>query len=146
MLKAKLDEYYHYFSPIQQRTRNGIDENLLVSASAGSGKTTAMIAKIVTTILLHGASLDNMLVCTFTKKSALDMKEKLYKDLTCFKKAGIKEAEIQLDLLGQADICTIDSWCQKIVSTYFFIILFNRRLKSLTDPDVLHSFIDKMLC
>ncbi|MFR5063063.1 MAG: UvrD-helicase domain-containing protein, partial [Christensenellales bacterium] len=43
--------------------------NLLVSASAGSGKTTVMIQRVLS-LLSEGASLENMVICTFTRSAA----------------------------------------------------------------------------
>ena len=101
-------------------TRN---KNLLVSASAGSGKTTVMIARILE-LLKEGESLDKMLICTYTRASAADMKEKLYKKLLeekekCADKTVIEK---QISLIPIADISTIDSWCIKIVRNYFYVI------------------------
>ena len=51
---------------------------VIVSASAGSGKTFVMIQKLVKAIE-DGADLDSVLAVTFTKKAAAQMKEKLKK-------------------------------------------------------------------
>lgn len=69
------------WAPVQLKAIESRNENLLVSASAGSGKTTVMIGRIIDLIEKSGASLDKMLICTFTRASASDMKEKLYKNL-----------------------------------------------------------------
>ena len=53
---------------------------VIVSASAGSGKTTVMIEKIIRLIRL-GVGVDEILAVTFTKKAASQMKEKLCKAL-----------------------------------------------------------------
>ena len=52
----------------------------LVSASAGSGKTTVMIEKIIR-LIKSGGSVSEILAVTFTKKAAAQMKEKLCKAL-----------------------------------------------------------------
>ena len=49
---------------------------VIVSASAGSGKTFVMIEKLVMAIV-GGADLDEILAVTFTKKAAAQMKDKL---------------------------------------------------------------------
>ena len=61
---------------------------VIVSASAGSGKTFVMIQKLVKAIE-DGADLDSVLAVTFTKKAAAQMKEKLKKALI----SGIAEAD-----------------------------------------------------
>ena len=52
----------------------------IVSASAGSGKTTVMIEKIIR-LIKSGVGVDEILAVTFTKKAAAQMKEKLGKAL-----------------------------------------------------------------
>ena len=49
---------------------------VIVSASAGSGKTTVMIEKIIR-LIQAGTSVSEILAVTFTKKAATQMKEKL---------------------------------------------------------------------
>ena len=53
---------------------------VIVSASAGSGKTTVMIEKIIR-LIQAGTSVSEILAVTFTKKAATQMKEKLCKVL-----------------------------------------------------------------
>ncbi len=89
------------------------DDRILVSASAGSGKTTVMIERILR-LLSEGAKLSDMLICTFTKASAADMRAKLYGEMT---KRGMKD---EIKELSRADISTIDSFCQRLVSKYFY--------------------------
>lgn len=91
----------------------------IVSASAGSGKTTVMIERILR-LILKGESLENMLICTFTKASAMDMKDKLYKKLVDYKENP--NAQKALQGLTLADISTIDSWCQRLIKTHFYCI------------------------
>ncbi len=91
------------------------DARILVSASAGSGKTTVMIERILR-LIGEGAKLANMLVCTFTKASAADMRAKLYAEMS---KRGYKS---ELKELSRADISTIDSFCQRVVSKYFYVL------------------------
>ena len=50
----------------------------IVSASAGSGKTTVMIEKIIR-LIKDGTGVGEILAVTFTKKAAAQMKEKLCK-------------------------------------------------------------------
>ena len=98
--------------------RNG---NLLVSASAGSGKTTVMIERILE-LIKEGVSVSNMLICTFTKAAASDMRDKLATALLNCALDGDKRAEAQLALLPTAEISTIHSWCQRMIRKYFYEI------------------------
>ena len=121
-----MTDEYEKFTHDQRAAIFSRGENVIVSASAGSGKTTTMMKRVISLIRDEKvkASLDEMLVCTFTRASAADMKEKLFNELTeAYKNSGYDPRyEQQRSLLQTADVCTIDSWCQKIVKTYFYAI------------------------
>ena len=51
--------------------------NMLVSASAGSGKTMVVIQRMLRLIIENGVSIDKILAVTFTNAAASEMKEKL---------------------------------------------------------------------
>ena len=97
----------------------------LVSASAGSGKTTVMIEKIIR-FIKAGGNVSEILAVTFTKKAAAQMKEKLSKalieainesDVTLERRAFLKK---QLAEVPMADISTIHAFCAKLLRTHFF--------------------------
>ncbi len=97
----------------------------IVSASAGSGKTTVMIEKIIR-FIQSGGNVSEILAVTFTKKAASQMKEKLRKALveavnapnvTAERRAALKK---QLDEVPTADISTIHSFCAKLIRTHFY--------------------------
>ncbi len=100
---------------------------IVVSAAAGSGKTQVLTTRIIERIKNASSpvSVEKLLVVTFTKASAAEMKERIGKAL----KKAISEADDisvrkhlkgQLALLGSAQICTIDSFCYDIVKQNFF--------------------------
>ena len=98
---------------------------VIVSASAGSGKTFVMIEKLVSAIE-RGADLDEVLAVTFTKKAAAQMKEKLRKALIermngadGALKARLK---VQLNKIPSAGISTIHSLCANLLRTYFYAV------------------------
>ena len=108
--------------------------SLLVSAAAGSGKTAVLVERIKTLLTESGESLDRMLIVTFTKAAAAEMRERLRKKLG----EALAEAEDekerkhikrQLSLIGTADICTFDSFAQKIVRSYYYITGIDPGLK-----------------
>ena len=55
--------------------------NQLVSAGAGSGKTTVMIQKIIDIILSGELKPQELVVLTFTNQAGNEMKQKLLKNL-----------------------------------------------------------------
>lgn len=98
--------------------------NVLVSASAGSGKTTVMIEKIFL-LMKSGASINRMAVMTFSKASAADMKNRLVKKLYEAIRDGGEEANIalkQLEAFPFSNICTIDSFCYGLLKKYYAVI------------------------
>ena len=64
----------------EQKTAIDAQGKTIVSASAGSGKTTVMIEKIIN-LIQADVCVENILAVTFTKKAASQMKEKLRKAL-----------------------------------------------------------------
>lgn len=95
--------------------------DLLVSASAGSGKTTVMLGRVMR-LIREGGSIDRMLISTFTVSAADDMRVKLARRLReAYAESGDKRYLEELDKLPGADICTLDKWCQKIVRKYFYV-------------------------
>lgn len=97
--------------------------NVIVSASAGSGKTFVMIERLVS-LVLSGTDVKNILAVTFTNKAAAQMRERLRKALL----DGIGNAEgaarerlkAQLADLPLAEISTIHAFCARLVRTYFY--------------------------
>lgn len=109
------------FKPEQQKIIDNSGSNLLVSASAGSGKTTVMIAKIVDMIVNKKTTVDKILVLTYTNSAASEMKQKLIKELKN-QAQNNPELEDEIEKVEMADISTIHSFCQKIIKKNFFAL------------------------
>ncbi len=97
----------------QQQVLDFDKQNLIVSASAGSGKTFVLIKYITNLILSKKVPLEKFLVLTFTKAAAGEMKERLLKAF--LEEKADKFLLEQIDCLPTSDICTIDSFCEKII-------------------------------
>ncbi len=99
--------------------------NVIVSASAGSGKTFVMIEKLVRAVE-EGVDLTEILAVTFTKKATAQMKEKLR--LALIKRMETADREQKERLKGQlaaisaADISTIHAFCAKLLRTHFYAL------------------------
>ncbi len=95
--------------------------NILVSASAGSGKTHTMIERIKRLIIQEEVSVKEILAVTFTEASAADMKEKIRSALNG-RLEGIDSKRLKelIDQLPTADVCTLHSFCGKLIRSYFF--------------------------
>lgn len=97
---------------------------VLVSAAAGSGKTAVLVERIISLLTdeLNPVPADRLLVVTFTKTAAAEMKERINKAL----RAKIREfpnnsfLRKQQMLLSQSNISTVDSFCTKLVRENFY--------------------------
>lgn len=107
----------------QKKAIEARGSEILVSAAAGSGKT-AVLTERVKNILAdteNRTSVSELLVVTFTKAAAGEMKDRISAAL----KAEISKSKDptyikrQISLLPTADICTIDSFCAKTVREHF---------------------------
>ena len=112
----------------QQRRAVEIRErNILVSASAGSGKTTVLVGRLMDLVLKDGISVDQILAMTFTEAAANEMKKRLSAALQDAARESEDEAvkarlTRQLTLMQSAQISTIHSFCLSILQSYYYII------------------------
>ena len=93
--------------------------NLLVSASAGSGKTSVLIEKIVKLITNKSCHLKNLLVVTFTNAASLEIRQRLTKAI---QESENKDLLTELDDLSTSDILTFDGFCIKIIKEFGYEI------------------------
>ncbi len=103
----------------QQKIIDHRGGNLLVSAGAGSGKTMVLTERVIGLITdrEHPVDLDNLLIVTFTKAAAAEMKSRIDKRLCEYieENPGLSRLARQRALLPRAEICTIDSFCARVV-------------------------------
>ena len=97
--------------------------NLLVAAAAGSGKTAVLVERIVTMLQdrEHPIDIDRMLVVTFTRAAAAEMKERIGKRISelIMEQEDNEQLQRQQLLLHHARITTIDSFCMQVVREFF---------------------------
>ena len=106
------------WTPQQQQAIDARNNTILVSAAAGSGKTAVLVERIVQ-LIREGWRLDRMLIVTFTKAAAAEMRQRLSKRL-------VREAQSDPERMGQAlddlestEISTIHAFCQKVLRNNF---------------------------
>lgn len=101
------------------------DRNLLVAAAAGSGKTSTLSQRIVSMIKdeKNGINIDELLVVTFTKAAAGEMREKISKAVEELLEQEPDNMWLkkQLSLLHNAKISTIHSFCMNVIKNYFYL-------------------------
>ncbi|MEG2521992.1 MAG: helicase-exonuclease AddAB subunit AddA [Anaerovoracaceae bacterium] len=121
----------------QQMAISTRNKNMLVSAAAGSGKTAVLVERIIRLILDDRVSIDNILVVTFTKAAASEMKEKIIKAIKKEIVSNPKNAKLmrnQLELAANASISTFHSFSLNIIKKYFYIIDVNPKMKIMDEP------------
>lgn len=104
----------------QQRAIEARGNGLLVSAAAGSGKTTVMVERILS-LALEGVPLDRMLIVTFTRAAAASMREKLSRELERRMQADARNTVLrrQSEALRRADISTYSSFLVNVLRQYY---------------------------
>lgn len=117
----------------QESAINARGGSVLVSAAAGSGKTSVLTERVIRLITdkENPIRADRLLIVTFTKASAAEMKQRIISELQEHLKEDSHNADLkrQLMLLRNADICTIDSFCSKLVRENFFELGVKRDLR-----------------
>lgn len=107
------------------------DRDILVSAAAGSGKTAVLVERIVNRICVDNppVDIDRMLVVTFTKAAAAEMRERVSRAIDSLKeqKPDGENLQRQSTLVHNALITTIDSfvclWCRIISHSLIWILI-----------------------
>lgn len=104
--------------------KNAIDfhnKNILVSAAAGSGKTAVLVERIIESIVKRDMDIDRLVVVTFTRAAASEMKDRIRHRFEEILKDNPLNKKIytQMTLLQDAQITTIDSFCLNILRTHF---------------------------
>ena len=97
--------------------------DLLVSAAAGSGKTAVLVERILTMISEeeHPVNIDTMLIVTFTKAAASEMKERIGKAIEKKLQTDPENTHLrrQSAYLQKAQISTIHSFCLQLIRDHF---------------------------
>jgi len=110
---------------------NDLDTNFIVSASAGSGKTSMLVQRMVA-LVEAGVDISKIAAITFTKKAANEFYTRFYESLS-IRSRGEKEEYTYLktpdelskkrdeEALKNIDLCflgTIDSFCNMVLTQY----------------------------
>lgn len=125
---------------------------ILVSAAAGSGKTAVLVERVIQLITRKENPVDvnRLLIVTFTNAAAAEMKSRIAASLRGLLRADPdnQNARRQLSLLSGADICTIDSFCLKLVRENFFSLGISADFRLLDESEndlIATDAIDRVL-
>lgn len=130
----------------QLKILNSTSKNILVSASAGSGKTTIMIEKIKRLLIEKKVDINSLLVVTFTVLAATEMKQRLI-DSIKNEINNSDESEYLHNLLEEislASIDTIDGFCSKVIKKYFYKLNLEPNINIISGASV-EYFISKAM-
>lgn len=111
--------------------------NIIVSAGAGSGKTAVLTERVLEKVK-KGISVDNLLILTFTKMAAKEMKERIGDKL---KKEGLTSELAKLDT---ADITTFDAYALSVVKKYHYYLNVSKAI-NIIDGSVITLYKRKIL-
>ena len=130
-------------------------KNLLISAAAGSGKTAVLTERIARLVKnpSRGININELLVLTFTKAAAGEMKARVSQALSDALKAAYKEnnpslighLEKQISLMGSAQISTLDSYFQALIRQYFYLLDLDPKTRILSDENEEFLLEDEVL-
>ena len=142
----------------QQQVIDARDASILVSASAGSGKTAVLVERILTKVISERTdtseryNIDDFLVVTFTKAAAAQMREKISARLEKELEKYPEDEHLakQLVLVNHADITTIDSFCLRLVKEHFSLLnldsvfqIADNGMITLLQADVMKELMDE---
>lgn len=112
--------------------------NVLVYASAGSGKTSVMVKKIVDDVV-KGVPVKDILVVSYTKASATDMRLKIINALfDVAKDENVKDVDKireEIDNLPFAEIGTMDSFLGRIIKENFEYLKISPKAQQMDDAE-----------
>lgn len=138
------DEIQRALKPLIPAQRNAVQpaDNIWLSASAGTGKTQVLTARVIRLLLEEGVEPENLLCITFTKAGAAEMAERinqllaawvqlddhsLFRDLEAIGAVSGPSARQQASKLfakvldspgGGLQIMTIHSFCQSLLGSF----------------------------
>lgn len=114
------------WTPEQEKVIQLQNRNILVSAAAGSGKTAVLVERILTKLTRkeHPIDIDQLLIVTFTRAAAGEMRERLIEAIEEYleKDPDNEHLQRQQTLIHNAQITTIDGFCSYVIRNYFHTI------------------------
>ncbi|MGI8923792.1 MAG: UvrD-helicase domain-containing protein [Fimbriimonadales bacterium] len=103
-----------------------------IRAGAGAGKTGVLTERYLRHVVEQGASPDNILAITFTKKAAAEMKRRIVKRLRA---EGLNEAARQAQV---GPISTVHGYCERLLREYPFDAGLDPKFQVLSDVSAEH--------
>lgn len=140
-----------HWNPEQLQAIELRQKNILVSASAGSGKTGVLVQRLSDLVTKDHIGLDEILAMTFSEDAANEMKKRLSGEISTLvqnetdpsMKAFLSQ---QLSKLPSSHISTIHSFCYSIIKeNYYLLGLSLDRVSHLCEPSTQTIFQNQAL-
>jgi len=131
------------WTPEQQAAIEAENTDILVSAAAGSGKTAVLVHHILR-LVLKGVPLKKMVIVTYTKAAAGEMRERLRSALYQAAGQDNRFAREQAEMLSSARIGTIHSFCSRLVQQYFYAACVDPQITAVDEEQKRAFFADAM--
>lgn len=123
----------------QKDAINSLDGTLIVSAAAGSGKTSVLVERVINRITnsTNPCNANQLLIVTFTRAATSEMRERIDKAISRKLKSNPSDPHLlkQKMLLPSASICTIDSFCNDLVKENFFKLSITPDFKIISESE-----------
>ena len=113
-------------------------KNIIVSAGAGSGKTSVLSERVLHKIE-EGTHVNELLILTFTRAAADEMKDRIRKKIS-----GKEELKKELTLLNSSYITTFDSFALSVVKKYHYLLNITDNI-NITDESIVKIQNKKIL-
>lgn len=127
--------------------------DLLISAAAGSGKTAVLVERVITRIIGEGQDIGRLLVVTFTKAAAAEMRQRIGAAIgkALEKDPANAELQSQMAFLPRADIKTIHAFCLQVIKEYYHVLEIDPAVRTadpseikLLQKDVLEELFEEL--
>jgi len=128
-------------------------DNILVAAGAGSGKSTVLVERLMRKIIGESIGIDQFLIVTFTNLAAREMVEKMRESLNgeLAKNPSNQHLQEQLYKLPYSHISTFHGFCNKLLQRYYYLVDLDVNMQLMDDleavllrQEVLEEFFDRM--
>lgn len=143
------------WTPEQEEALSLRHSSLLLSAAAGSGKTAVLTERIKRRLMdtSDPSDVNELLVLTFTKAAAAEMKSRISSSLTKALEAAhashdmslASHLERQLSLMGSAQISTLDSFFQSLIRQYFYLLNMDPKTRIVSDENEMYLLKQEVL-
>ena len=129
------------WTPAQTQVINS-KGSVLVSASAGTGKTAVLTEKVVNSIISDNINIDEMIIMTFSSAAANQMKDRIrdrIKEIISDETTDRKTKNLlwrQYRKISDSHIQTIHAFCNELIKKYFYAVNLDPNLRVADNFDV----------